>query len=532
MVASLNLFANKRVVLFSIFVAFGGFLFGYDIGVLSGLLIQKDFQMRFGDTFDLTGKQVLSPDRQALITSLLSAGTFVGSLAQALTSDRFGRKGSIFIWSAIFTVGVTIQTATERSIPQIVVGRFIAGLGVGAMSAIVPLYNGETAPKHLRGFLLVFYQVQIILGLFFAYILDYACYQIPGSAAWRVPIGLQILFGLILCSGILFLPESPRLLIGRGDEEGARKAIAMLNGVETDDPTVTEEIDDLNYGLSLENEGGKATWLECFSTRNVLWKRTLNGMMLQFIQQLNGQNFYYYYGPTFFEQAQVSLNPYAVQLMLGGVSVAGTIPALRLLDIMGRRRMLIWGAALEAACALIAGLTGHFTLAPTGTPADELTSGNRSGGAVLIAFAVLQILCFSLFWGATPWVYLGESFPLRVRPKGIALGSATNWLWNFILGWFAPKIAAKIGPLILLIFAGVLTFGIGWVYFMVPETKGLSLEEVDEMYREGIKPWKTHGWQPSQVHPDREKREWTDEKGEVHQEEVVKERRKAPVIFH
>ena len=154
--------------------------------MLSGLLIQKDFQHRFGDTVDATGKQVLSADRQSLITSLLSAGTFVGSIGQAFTSDRFGRvsrtslhspgradsrsetdapctlrsprslspfslqKGSIFIWSAIFTVGVIIQTATERSVAQITVGRFIAGLGVGAMSAIVPLYNGETAPKHLR----------------------------------------------------------------------------------------------------------------------------------------------------------------------------------------------------------------------------------------------------------------------------------------------------------------------------------------------------------------------------------------------
>jgi SP family sugar:H+ symporter-like MFS transporter len=170
------------------------------------------------------------------------------------------------------------------------------------------------------------------------------------------------------------------------------------------------------------------------------------------------------YGPTFFESAQVSLNPYAVQLMLGGVSVAGTIPALRLLDILGRRKMLIWGALLEAGCgtsslsvlstskipsdaspppfhlpAFIAGLTGHFTLAPTGTPADQITDTNKKGGAVLIAFAVIQIMCFSLFWGATPWVYLGESFPLRVRPKGIALGAATNWIWNFILSFFAPK---------------------------------------------------------------------------------------------
>ncbi|KAG5219699.1 substrate transporter [Salix suchowensis] len=147
--------------------------------------------------------------------------TFVGAIGQAFTSDRFGRRGSILIWSAIFTVGVAIQTGTEFSVVQITIGRFIAGLGVGAMSAIVP-----------------------------------------------------------------------RHLLGNGREDEARKVIAELNSVPGDDPLVAEVIEELEFGIKAENEGGKATWLECFSKRNALWKRTGNGMMLQFIQQLNGQNFY------------------------------------------------------------------------------------------------------------------------------------------------------------------------------------------------------------------------------------------------
>lgn len=490
---------NRQAILLATFIAFGGFLFGYDIGVISGCLIMPDFQARFGQV-DSNGNVFLSASRQSIITSLLSAGTFVGALGQAFTSDRNGRRGSILIWSAIFTIGTAIQTGTSRSLAQITIGRFIAGLGVGALSAIVPLYNGETAPKAMRGMLLVLYQLQIIIGIFLSYIIDLGTHTINGSASWRIPVGLQMLWGLILLSGIFFLPESPRHLLGCGKEAEARKVIARLNGVSENDLVVIETMEELEYGIKLENEGGKATWAECFSTRNMLWKRTLNGMMLQFIQQLNGQNFYYYYGDTFFASAGTQLSPYVIQTILGGVSVAGTLPALYMIESVGRRNSLLIGSVLEAVCSLIAGLAGHFMLAAPGTPDNQLTPRNKTGGDVLIAFAVLHVFSYSMFWGPTPWVYLGESFPLRVRPKGIALGSATNWIWNFLLSFFAPRIANDIGPLILLIFFGMLVFGFFYVWLFIPETKGLSLEEVDEMYRSGVRPWNSAGWRPSEKH--------------------------------
>ncbi|KAJ2924765.1 hypothetical protein H1R20_g12329, partial [Candolleomyces eurysporus] len=491
---------NRNAVQLAIFIAFGGFLFGYDIGVISGCLIMPDFIRRFGE-INADGEYFLSSSRQSIITSLLSAGTFVGALAQAFTSDRWGRRGSILFWSAIFTVGVVIQTATGHSMAQITVGRFVTGLGVGALSAIVPLYNGETAPKALRGTLLVLYQLQIIIGLFLSYVLDLATHTIPNSASWRVPVGLQLAWGLIMLSGVFFLPESPRHLLYTGRREEAAKVVATLNGVPADDPLVDELVGELEFSIAAENVDGKATWAECFSSS--LWRRTVNGMMLQFIQQLNGQNFYYYYGDTFFESAGThvvyafeSLSPYVIQVILGAVSVVGTVPALRLIETWGRRKSLLTGALLEAACAVIAGLVGHFTLAPAGTPTEQLTRRNKAGGDTLIAFAVLHVFSFAVFWGPTPWVYLGESFPLRIRPKGIALGSATNWLWNFLLSFFAPRIAARIGPLILLVFFGMLLFGYVYVYLFIPETRGLTLEEVDELYRSGVKPWNSTGWKP------------------------------------
>ncbi|KIY52020.1 MFS general substrate transporter, partial [Fistulina hepatica ATCC 64428] len=348
--------------------------------------------------------------------------------------------------------------------------------------------------------LLVLYQLENIFGIFTSYVIDLGTHTMPySSASWKIPVGLQMLWGLILMSGVLFLPESrARYLIGKGRMDVAAQVIAELNSVGIDDELVQETLDEMQFAIKVENEGGKATWLECFSTRNHIWKRTVNGMMLQFIQQLNGQNFYYYYGDTFFESAGTGLSPFVVQVILGAVSVVGTVPALILIERWGRRQSLLIGAVWEAICALIAGLVGHFMLAPTGTPTSELTSREKLGGDTLIAFAVLHVFGFAVFWGPTPWVYLGESFPLRIRPKAIALGSATNWIWYVVLGifFFAPRISDHIGPLILLIFFGMLVFGFCYVWLFIPETKGLLLEEVDEMYRSGVKPWDSASWRP------------------------------------
>jgi len=490
---------SRRAVLLAIFIAFGGFLFGYDMGVISGCLIMPDFIRQFGQE-GTNGQYYLSSSRQSIIVSILSAGTFCGAIAQAFTSDRLGRRGSILFWSAIFTVGVAIQTGTTYSLVQLVIGRYIAGLGVGSLSAIVPLYNGETAPKAIRGTILAIYQVQIISGVFLSYVFELGSHTINNSASWRLPIGLQMVWGIILLSGMFFLPESPRHLLGTGRGNEARKVVAELNGVSEDDPLVIEIVEGLDFAIRAENEGGKATWLECFSTRNALWRRTINGMMLQFIQQLNGQNFYYYYGDTFFQSAGAGLSPYIIQTVLGAVSVFGTLPALYFIEAWGRRKSLLLGAAAQAVCALIVAVVGHTTLAPTGTPTSALTARNRAGGDVVIAFAVFQVFSFGTTWGPTPWVYLGESFPLRVRPKSIALGSATNWFWNFMLSFFSPRIVDRIGPMIMMVFFGMLVFGYIYVYFAIPETKGLTLEEVDELYRSGIPPWRSVGWRPSEKH--------------------------------
>lgn len=387
----------RSSIIFCFFAAFGGWVFGYDIGYISGCLIMPDFIQYMGEQDPTTGEWILSSQRQSIITSLLSAGTFFGALLQSLTSDRLGRRGSIIFWSTIFSIGIIIQVASF-GLAQITVGRFVAGLGVGALSAIVPLYVGEAAPKKLRGTLLVLYQVQIASGLFLAYIVDLGTHHLKSSASWRIPIGLQLIWGAFLIVGGLLLPESPRLLLGRGDEQGALNAVARLNDCKVGDPLARDVIKDLEGAIREENEGGKAGWLECFSTRSMMWKRTLNGCMVQFLQQLNGQNFYYYYGTVFFESAQVPLSAYSIQAILGGISLATVIPAMWTIEHVGRRKSLLIGAAIQAACALIAGLVGHYYTDVAGVTESMV----KTGGNVLIAFAVIHVSMYSLFWGPTP----------------------------------------------------------------------------------------------------------------------------------
>ncbi|WWD05224.1 hypothetical protein V865_003297 [Kwoniella europaea PYCC6329] len=187
---------------------------------------------------------------------------------------------------------------------------------------------------------------------------------------------------------------------------------------------------------------------ECFSTRSRMWKRTLNGCMVQMRQQLNEQNFYHYYGPVFFEAAGTGLDSSAIQAILGGISLFMVFPAMWTIEHVGRRKSLLIGSLGQAVCAIIAGLVGQFYTDTEGVSDNT----QQVGGNVMIAFATFHLAFYFMFWGPTPWVLMGETFPLRVRSKCIALAAATNWLWNFLLSYFSPLIADDIGPLILLVF--------------------------------------------------------------------------------
>ncbi|SPO27005.1 probable monosaccharide transporter [Ustilago trichophora] len=500
---------TRRAQILAIAICTGGFLFGYDIGVISGCFIMKPFVLAFGSPSDCGVDGCHLPDsRTSLINSSLSIGTFVGALLQAPVSDFFGRKPSMITWASMFMLGAIIQTATVSSWQQFCVGRAFAGLGVGALSGLCPLYLGETAPKHIRGAMVTCYQLLIIFGIFISYGISWATQNFKVSdASWKIPVGLQLLWGIVMLSLMFFLPESPRYCLKNGDVTRAREIMASMrdvtlqpiNGEPRGDKWMEAELAEMKEGIDEENRifAGRSylgSYLVCFSSKNQMWKRTVNGMMLQTLQQLNGQNFYYYYLPLLSSTLALPLDPFQIQFILGSASLVATVPALYAIEKLGRRPLLLIGAAAEAACSFIVAFVGHYKLAPKGTPLDQITESQHAAGAVFITFAIVHLVLFSCCWGPGPWLYLSESFNSPTRAKAISLGSASNWAWNFLLSFFANKIASQYGSFIMLIFGSVLIFAWFYVYFMIPETKGISLEDVELLYSQHVKPWKSAAW--------------------------------------
>lgn len=418
----------------------------------------------------------------------------------------------MIFWSILFVVGAVVQTATNTEVVQIQIGRLIAGLSVGALSGLCPLYLGETAPKALRGTIVSCYQLLIILGIAVSYGITWASSTaVNSSASWRIPVGLQMLWGLLLTIFVIFLPESPRWELQRGNIRKAKETMAAMRGIpliETGegpkgDWTMEAEFDEMEYFISKEREVFKdynyiTAYAKCFARDKQMWRRTVQGCMLQIFQQLNGQNFYYYYGPVFFQSAALPLGSYAVQFILGIVSLICTVPALYTIERVGRRNLLLFGNTVCFCCALIVALVGHYSLAPQGTPPSQISGPQKQAGNAFIAFAIIHLAAYSSSIGPVPWVYLSESFDTITRAKSISLGSASNWLFNFFLSYFSPGLNEQYGTFILLIFAGIIFASFCFTFLVLPETRGLTIEQVDVMYETGAanRPWKTAKWVP------------------------------------
>ncbi|GAA5860108.1 hypothetical protein JCM8547_009180 [Rhodosporidiobolus lusitaniae] len=375
-----------------------------DTGCISGALIMPDFEERFGVLQD-DGNYALGSSRESLVVSFLSIGTIIGAVLQSFSTDWIGRKWSILLWSTIFTIGSVIQTASFWSIWQLLVGRLVAGMGVGAMSALVTLFAGEVAPTRLRGKMLTLYSVMNGVGIVLSYLVSLGSSNLSSSASWRIPVGLQIPFGLALCIGIFFIPESPRRLLYLGKNEEARKALAFINGVPEQSGQVDELMVEIKDGIAKENEGGAAGWRDCFGKE--IRSRMMHGIVLQTLQQFSGQNYYYYYGASFFSQSGTGLNGFEVQACMGVIAFLSVCVALYTIDHLGRRKALMSGAAGQAMCAVVVAIVGKIMLAPSGTPVDQLTEKNKTGGAIVVAFALLHLAFYGSLSGSVPWTVLG-----------------------------------------------------------------------------------------------------------------------------
>ncbi|KAA8645618.1 hypothetical protein EYZ11_003479 [Aspergillus tanneri] len=478
-----------RAFIMGTFVSMGGLLFGYDTGQISGFLEMSNYLERYGQH---------GPDgyhfshvRSGLIVSLLSIGTLIGALCAAPIADRFGRKWSITFWCLILIVGLIVQISSpSEKWVQMAMGRWVTGLGVGGCSLLVPMYQGESAPRQIRGAMISCYQLFVTLGIFVSYCINLGTEHLDGTAQWRITLGLTFLFAIILGGGMAFFPESPRYEYRHGRIDNARATMSKMYGIPENHRLIIQELEEIQQQLDAESQ--EQVWHE-FVTAPRMFYRVLLGMVLQSLQQLTGANYFFYYGTTIFQGAGIS-NSFITQVILGAVNFGTTFGGLYVVENFGRRKSLITGAGLMFVFFIIFASIGHFVLDvknPENTP---------SAGKGMIVVACLFITTFAMTWGPMIWTIVAELFPSKYRAKGMALATASNWLWNFLLGFFTPFITGAIDFAYGYVFAGCLFVAAAVVYFFVIEGKGRTLEEVDWMYVNKVAPWKSSKFEIPPIH--------------------------------
>jgi SP family sugar:H+ symporter-like MFS transporter len=322
-------------------------------------------------------------------------------LCSAPLADHFGRRLTISGSAFFYIVGVIIEITSERVWVQFAMGRFAAGLGIGALSTVVPMYQSESIPKRIRGATVSSYQLLITLGIWTAYMVNYGTVKdYTNSAQWRIPNGLSALWAIILGSTILLLPESPRFAYRQGKVDEARINMARLNGVDPHSAFIDNEIREIQDKLEAEAAGGDHPWHEIFTGPRMLY-RTLLAMVLQAGQQLTGANYFFYYGTTIFTATGLE-NSYVTSIILGTVNVAATIVGLWIVENVGRRKAMMVGAAWMGVCLFIYALVGHYKLDPV-NPQSTPEAGN-----IMIVFTCLFIAAFATTWGPLVWAIVGE----------------------------------------------------------------------------------------------------------------------------
>jgi len=378
------------------------------------------------------------------------------------------------------------MTAANHKWYQIVVGRWIAGLGVGALSLLVPMYQSESAPRQIRGALISTYQLFITLGIFVANCINFGTEKRTNTGSWRIPMGISFVWVLILGVGIIFFPESPRYDYRHGREEEAKRTMTKLYGVSNNHRVVAEELAEIKQKHEEELLHQGEPWWKMFTGPRMPYRIAL-GVTLQALQQLTGANYFFYYGTVIFQSTGIN-NSYVTQMILGGVNFGTTFIGLYVVEHFGRRKSLIFGAGWMFVCFMIFASVGHFALdrtVPQNTP---------HAGTAMIVFACLFILGFATTWGPIVWTICAEMYPSRYRSNAMALSTASNWGWNFLLAFFTPFIVGDIDFRYGYIFAGCLFLAAGTVYLFVIEGQGRTLEEIDTMYILHIDPRKSSKW--------------------------------------
>jgi sugar porter (SP) family MFS transporter len=442
------------VIIATLISAVGGILFGFDTGVISGaiLFIQDEWG--------------LSTFQESIATSSVLIGAIIGALLGGPMSDRLGRKFSIITGAAVFIIG-TLIVIGAGGLELFVPGRILIGMAVGIASFIVPMYISELAPRRIRGALVSFNQLFVTAGILLSYAVNN---YFASSGDWQAMFAVGLVPGVILLVGMIFMPFSPRWLVYRGRTDQARTVLQRVHG--TDD--VQEEVDHIQNEIKVETRG-----LGALLARYVRYPLII-GVGLAIFQQITGVNTIIYYAPTIFQYAGFGSAASSIAATTG-VGVANflvTVLAVLLVDRVGRRPLLLIG---------ITGMIVSLIVLGAGF---ALSSG--SGGAVGIITAVSLIAYISFFaigLGPVFWLLISEVFPLEVRGTAMSVATVANWGANFIITLTFLHLVEFIGQSgTFWLFAAIGIVSLIYAWRFTPETKGLSLEQIEEHFKQGKHP--------------------------------------------
>ncbi|CAO1622743.1 unnamed protein product [Sympodiomycopsis kandeliae] len=467
----------------------GFLLFGFDQGLLSGLLTLPSFVEVFPELDtgkDQSAQSATSSEStwQGLTVGLYEIGCLVGALSCLWLGDMLGRRAIIWIGTVFMIVGAIIQAASH-DLGTLIGGRVVGGIGNGMHTATIPMWMSECSPPHKRGMLVMIEGMLITAGIAMAYWINFAFYWVdPGSrleqgtydpsdypsrsAAWRIPTAWQILL-CIPTFITIWMPESPRWLILKGREDEARAVLAALDEIDLDDPIINTKIAEITQSVKVSEKSGPKDLFKQGKEKN--FHRTLLGFINQMFQQISGINLITYYASTLYEQ-NLGFEPTVARIVAacnGTEYFLASFIAIYTIERFGRRNLMLFGAAGQSVTMIILAACGAYV---------ENTGAAVTSAVFLFVFNTF----FAIGWLGMTWLYPAEITPLSIRAAANGISTAANWIFNFMVVLITPIAFANIDYHTYTVFA-VLNFVIFvTTFFIFPETAGRSLEEMSAIF--------------------------------------------------
>ncbi|KAI0867448.1 hexose carrier protein [Hypoxylon argillaceum] len=450
-------------------------LFGYDQGVFSGVVITQDYL----DVHDLDGPE--KTNIRSIVTSIYTIGCFLGALLAFSIGENLGRRKTVIIGTAIMTVGAILQ-ASSFSVPHMIVGRIVTGIGNGINTATAPVWQTETSKIGNRGKLVVFELSMNIFGFMLSNWINYGLSYVGGPVGWRLPLAIQLLFCAVLFSTVPWLPESPRWLLAHGQVDEASLILADLEDKLVDDPVVVSERQEIMFSVEYERKNA-IRWRDLLRGRTMTGTNTIRRLLLgagaQAFQQLGGINVMSYYLPTLLIES-VGLEDKMARLIAALASVSylfASLIAAPMVERFGRRVMMLVSTLIQLICFILIAVLLYFTEKPRYLFQTEVAK------ATVVWFFIYYI-GFGLGMLGVPWLYPTEINSLPMRTKGAAAATMVNWITNFLVVEVTPVGIQNLGWKFYVIWAVVNAVILPIIWAVFPETANRTLEDLDAYYRE------------------------------------------------